>query len=116
MAHVPDENAILSLQKDVTLFTETLRTLTKAKASHLVGKTQRLPVEEVELAAGLVFLHTTKAGFIVSGVTGHGLLLKKVELSAKPELRLLHRVCSARGPEFKKSQFIKADPCRWAKM
>ncbi len=79
MAHVPDDRALSSLGKDIAVAVETLKILTGAKASHLVGKSQRLPVEEITLAAGVAFLQTTKAGFIVSGVTGHGFLLKKVK-------------------------------------
>lgn len=78
MGHVPDDQALSSLGKDVNSAIESLRVLTKAKASHLVGKSQRLPVEEITLCAGVAFFQTTKAGFIVTGVTGHGFLLKKV--------------------------------------
>ena len=78
MANVPDDRAVSSLTKEVAAAVDTLRILTGAKASHLVGKSQRLPVEEITLAAGVAFLQTTKAGLIICGVTGHGFLLKKV--------------------------------------
>ena len=97
MANVPDDRAVSSLTKDVATAIETLKILTGVKASHLVGKSQRLPVEEITLAAGVAFLQTTKAGFIVSGVTGHGFLLKKVSSRVETTVRLLHCACLAQG-------------------
>ena len=94
MANVPDDRAVSSLTKDVATAVETLKILTGVKASHLVGKSQRLPVEEITLAAGVAFLQTTKAGFIVSGVTGHGFLLKKVSSMQTPIMITASRVSS----------------------
>lgn len=96
MAHVPDEQALQSLQKDVAKALDTLQILTRTKASRLVGKSQTLPLEEIELAAGLIFLHTAKAGFVASLVTGHGFLIKKVAFASKVLLRLPHRVFDTR--------------------
>jgi hypothetical protein len=67
-----------TLEKDVQKAIDTLRTLTKAKASHLVGQSQKLPPEELFACAAVAFFQTTKAGFIASLVSGHGFLLKKV--------------------------------------
>lgn len=71
-----------TLEKDVQKAIDTLKTLTKSKASHLVGKSQRLPSEELEQCHAVAFFQTTKAGFIASVVSGHGFLLKKVPSSA----------------------------------
>jgi lipid-binding SYLF domain-containing protein len=67
-----------ALEKDVKKAIETLKVLTKAKKTHLVGKSQRLPPEELEQCRAVAFFQSTKAGFIASVVSGHGFLLKKV--------------------------------------
>lgn len=80
MAQVADQQALNTLSQEVESAVKTLRFLTKAEGSHLVGKSQTLPPDEIALAAGVAFMKTTKAGLIISGVSGHGILLKKVSV------------------------------------
>lgn len=80
MSHTPNEQVTRNLQRDVDSAIDLLRILSKTKATHLVGKSQRLPVEELQLAAGLIFIFSTKVGLLASAVSGNGFLLKKVML------------------------------------
>ena len=77
-AYVPDDHATRDLQKEVESALSLLRKLSGLEKSHDVGKSQRLPVQELAQAAGLAFFEAKKVGFVITGVSGKGFLIKKV--------------------------------------
>ena len=75
---MPDDHATKDLQKEVESALSLLRKLSGLEKSHDVGKSQRLPVQELAQAAGLAFFEAKKVGFVITGVSGKGFLIKKV--------------------------------------
>lgn len=77
-SYVPDDHTYQSLHKEIDNGIHLLRKLSGLEKTHDVGKSQRLPVQELEQAAGLAIFEASKLGLVITGVSGRGFLIKKV--------------------------------------
>lgn len=78
-AYVSDEASLQGLAKEIKDGQILLRKLSGLDPkTHDVGKSQKLPAQELQQAAGLAFFEAKKAGLIITGVSGKGFMIKRV--------------------------------------